>query len=103
MIDENGDVSVYETAEVAARKLEPIDVQNNEYTAFDSEGYPLQLLAGEYRVSIPGRKEATADPDALAGILRSFLERASGKPVPRQLSTPRELLTLYIERYGYAK
>jgi hypothetical protein len=103
VINENGDVSVYETADSAARKLEPIDVRNNEYTAFDSEAYPLQLVAGEYNVSIPSRTGAPANPDLLVSILRSFLDRASGQPLSRHLSTPRELLALYIERYGYSR
>ena len=102
IINENGDVSVYKTADAAAQNLEPIDVENNEYTAFDSEGYPLQLTPGQHTVSIPGRTGAAADPDTLAKILRSFLQRASGQPVPRELSTPSALLALYIDRYGYA-
>jgi hypothetical protein len=103
IINENGDVSVYRTADAAAQKLEPIDVENNEYTAFDSEGYPLQLVAGGYAVSIPGRTGAVADRDALVKILRSFLHRATGQAVPAHLSTPGELLALYIERYGYSR
>ena len=41
VIDEHGDVSFYPDVALAARALEPIDVLNNEYIAYDSLAYTL--------------------------------------------------------------
>ena len=39
VIDEHGDVSFFADVAVAARALEPIDVRNHEYVAYDSLGF----------------------------------------------------------------
>ena len=44
IIDEHGDVEVYNSVEEAAMNLEAIDVENNEYIAYDSEGRLLRLI-----------------------------------------------------------
>ena len=36
VIDEHGDISIFPSVEAAARYMEPIDVRNNEYVAYDS-------------------------------------------------------------------
>jgi hypothetical protein len=43
IIDENGDISFFETVKDVELYLEPIDVINGEYVAYDSEGHILQL------------------------------------------------------------
>lgn len=41
--DNNGDVLVFRSLKDAEIYIEPVDVQNNEYTAYDSEGRLLRL------------------------------------------------------------
>ena len=43
IVNEHGDVEVFTSVEDAEVYLEPIDVRNEEYTAFDSEGRKLSL------------------------------------------------------------
>jgi hypothetical protein len=43
IIDENGDISFFESVKDVELYLEPIDVINGEYVAYDSEGHILQL------------------------------------------------------------
>lgn len=43
IIDENGDISFFETVKDVELYLEPVDVINGEYVAYDSEGHILQL------------------------------------------------------------
>jgi hypothetical protein len=101
VIDEHGDVSFYPDVALAARALEPIDVLNNEYVAYDSLGYTLQLVPGNQRVTIAGRASETSKPEALNSALRSFYERASGQSVPSSVESLQELLALCIKRFGY--
>lgn len=101
VIDEHGDVSFYPDVALAARALEPIDVLNNEYVAYDSLGYTLQLVPGNQRVTIAGRASETPKPEALNSALRSFYERASGQSVPSSVESLQELLALCIKRFGY--
>lgn len=42
-ISESGDVSAYSTAEAAGSSVEAIDVKDNRYVAYDSEGRLLSL------------------------------------------------------------
>lgn len=101
VIDEHGDVSFFADAAVAARALEPIDVRNNEYVAYDSLGYTLQLVPGLQRVTISGRTSVAPKPEVLNSILRSFYERAVGEPVPSSVESLQQLLELCIKRFGY--
>ncbi len=43
VVYDHGDVSIFESAEDAENYLEPIDVEREEYVAYDSEGYLLRL------------------------------------------------------------
>lgn len=101
VIDEHGDVSFFADAAVAARALEPIDVRNSEYVAYDSLGYTLQLVPGHQRVTISGRTSVAPKPEELNSALRSFYERAVGEPVPSSVESLQQLLELCIQRFGY--
>jgi hypothetical protein len=100
VVDENGDVSFYPSVEAAARALEPIDVKNNEYIAYDSEGFILQLAFSGPNVIITGHGSATPALGALTEVLQSFWERAA-TPAPKAVSL-NHLVTQSVERFGYA-
>lgn len=59
IVDEQGTAIVFESIEGAERYLEPIDVRNNEYVAYDSEGRLLRFLPTSPRITI---EAAELDP-----------------------------------------
>ena len=55
-LDNFGDVLVFESVRDATRYIEPIDVTNNEYVGYDSEGRLLNLtVTDENQISIRAR------------------------------------------------
>lgn len=43
ILSENGDIMMFSSKEEACSYLEPIDIRNDEYLAYDAEGTPLNL------------------------------------------------------------
>mgnify|MGYP005758633445 CR=1 FL=1 len=103
VIDEHGDISFFPSVEAACRYIEPIDVRNNEYVAFDSAGYLLQLVPTEPIVSISGYKSDLPHQEQLAQTLRSFLARASSTPIQPEVVSLEELLAVCIRTFGYTE
>lgn len=101
VIDEHGDISFFLSVEAAARYIEPIDVRNNEYVAYDSAGFLLQLVATEPVVSIPGYLSDIPHQEQLAQTLRSFLDRSSSAKMPAEATSLEGLLALCIRTFGY--
>jgi len=101
VIAAHGDVSFFAYVEVAARVLEPIDVRNHEFVAYDSLGYTLQLVPGHHREMISGRTSVTPKPEELNSVLRSFYERSVGELVPPTVASLQQLLELCTKRLGY--
>jgi hypothetical protein len=68
IIDENGDITVYSTAQEAERAMEAIDVRNGEYKAYDADAFCLDLAVVDDRMSIFGTESVRLRylPDALA-------------------------------------
>jgi hypothetical protein len=100
VVDERGDVTLYRSIESAAFALEPIDVQNGEYVAYDSEGFILTLECQGPRVVIAGRASIQPEPAALIGVLQSFWERAARAPWPATSSVG-QAVAQSCERFGY--
>ena len=46
IVDDHGDISLFQSAEDACAYLEPVDVKNNEYVAYDAAGMVLELRVG---------------------------------------------------------
>lgn len=102
VLDENGDVSLFATVEEAARYMEPIDVRNNEYVAYDSEGYRLKLVPGAINVMITGRTESKPSPEALNRLLNAYWERAAQDKPPKTGSLE-QLINACAQRFGFTK
>jgi hypothetical protein len=80
-INEMGDISVFDSVEDAERYLEPIDVANNEYVGYDSEGRLLQLTVTDAnRVSI-----------------------RSSEPIPKHAVELRESLIWFLSYVGVSE
>lgn len=101
VIDENGDISFFSSVEAAARKIEPIDVRNNEYVGYDSKGFILRLVPTEPVVSIVGYASEFPQPEQLTALLRSFVKRVTGQPVPSEVTSLEQLLGYCIRKVGY--
>ena len=101
VLDEHGDISLFQSVEAAARYVEPIDVRNGEYVAYDSSGFLLKLVPTEPVVSISGYLSDRPHQDQLEQSLRSFVERTSGDPVPAEVTSLEGLLALCVRQFGY--
>ena len=76
--DESGDVLVFESIRYAERYIEPIDVANNEYVGYDSEGRLLQLaVTNKGQILIEDAESEPKHADELRRILVRFLTRLS--------------------------
>lgn len=93
-------MSLYRSVESAALALEPIDVENGEYVAYDSEGFVLTLECHGPRVVIAGRATSQPEPAVLVGVLRLFWERAVGAPWPAT-SSASQAVAQSCARFGY--
>lgn len=71
IVYENGDLLIFESIKDAVVYLEPVDVENDEYTAFDSEGYNLKLRTDGNIVFI--EKQDSKSSEYLHEILTEFL------------------------------
>jgi hypothetical protein len=73
VIDEHGDIRIYPTVAIACQALEAIDVTNNEFEAFDSDGRALVLLAHENRVFMEVPPNSHPNPAELERRLRRYI------------------------------
>jgi hypothetical protein len=74
-LGESGDVLVFDSIEYAEHYIEPIDVINNEYVGYDSEGRLLELLVTDgTHVSMRAAECAPNHSDDLRKMLIHFLE-----------------------------
>ena len=96
------DVSIYKSVQDAAFHLEPIDVRNGEYVAYDSKGNLLRLETTQddnSPIVISFAEEGLAHVKALEVTLRGYL-KAMGEQVnidpPYDLSCLVELSQKYI-------
>ena len=96
VLNEHGDLSFFESTEDAVRHVEPIDVQNGEYTTYDSEGRLLQwAVRQEHRPAFLGlfqwthtrcvltaAEEIPQHPQDLRDLLMAWLQKQA-LPIPQ--------------------
>jgi hypothetical protein len=80
IVVESGDILFFRSLSIAERYLEPIDVRNNEYIAYDSEGRSLRLIPCEHRVKIELAEEKSTDADKLKEALLAYFTRVGFAP-----------------------
>jgi len=115
IVDEHGDVSFFESVEHAEGKLEAIEVRNEEFVAYDSEGRLLKLdieraetstffglgeTMLEYVVIESARDRPNHAPQLRAALVR-FFERVGVPPDDSDHVTLRELVRGGVERSGF--
>jgi hypothetical protein len=89
IVDETGPIYVFESVEDAEIGLEPIDVEDNRYIAFDSAGRLLRLLPTTPRVTIEAAEEVPNHAEQVRELLIEFLENfRSTEPDLSNLTLP---------------
>ena len=74
IVDESGDTIVFDSIEAAAIYLEPIDVEDNIFVAFDSAGRLLRLLPTTPQITIEAAEEVPNHAERLRELLIKFLK-----------------------------
>lgn len=113
--DMNGcDISVHASVEDARLHIEPTDVENEEYIAYDSEGRLLTLSVvedkrtrlpswGRERVVLDQAEEEPTHEQELRMALLDYL-KCSGLPEKTYQSLPlRDIIERFIEICGFSK
>lgn len=105
ILDDGGDLSVFENAEAALLYMEPQDVASGAYILYSADGqeFLLSTSNGKTTATLPmaTQIELTRSGEALAKKMARFLN-AIGTPEGDMPSlTFRELLPLLVARIGY--
>jgi len=98
-VDNHGDVSVFRSASYAESWMEPIDIENHEYIAYDASGRLLALSADRRRVYISLAEQEPTHSEQLAKALRHFL-RAVKDPVGDDPNCDLARLVSHFDRYA---
>lgn len=75
VLDRSGDITFFKTVTKAERYIEPIDVENGEYFAFDAQGRLLSLSVVGNAVVITDRNPVENCHDILEKIMTEYLSR----------------------------
>ena len=77
IIDAKGDVELFASLAAAETALEPVDVANEEYKIFDSEGVLLGAMVATDGIHVRIVESSPPDrqPEELVSVLRRFLSR----------------------------
>ncbi len=115
-IEEHGDVTIYELISHAEECLEVIDVNNDEYTAYNGNGQRLELgvtlrektsFFGKKKsveiVKILGVDENPKDHKKLRDILIDFFRATNTYHENDDLSSLHSLVDKAVDKYGYTK
>jgi hypothetical protein len=70
-----GDVKSYDSVEAMCRHFEEIDIENNEYDAWDATGLPLDLSVQGSSQWLRLEPTDNAQPEQLAGAMAEFAAR----------------------------
>lgn len=115
IVDERGDVLFFESVERAEGKLEAIDVRNEEYVAYDSEGRLLKLAIESSETStffglgtnvldyvvVEGAEDRPNHAPQLRAVLVRFFGRAGFQPTELSAIPLQDLVRRGVERSGF--
>lgn len=74
IVSESGDIEAFESVEAAESYLEPIDVEDKRFIAYDSRGRLLQLIPTSPRIRIMAAEKDAGHYDDLRHLLAVYLE-----------------------------
>lgn len=112
VINENGALSFFKSLAEAECYLEPIDVRNQEYAAYDSEGRRLDLRVEEEVVTrwlglrkksrecvrIVQAEERATHMEELKNMLRVFLQKLGTPPDSLHSATLQDLIASALSK-----
>ncbi len=83
IVDNKGDVSIFDSVEKAERYLEPIDIRNDEYVIYDREGRLLRGAIVKHFLAERVKLEPASEPGSamsrLHDVLVDFLARVGAR------------------------
>jgi len=98
IVDERGNLMIFESVKDAEVSLEAVDVRNNEYIAFDSEGRLLRLIPiSTHEVSIEHAEAEPSHAQELQAKLVSFLARVEEPETWLKAASLPELIAKALE------
>ena len=104
IVDEHGDVQVFESSAHAEIALEAVDVRNDEYTVYDSRGRLLTISAIDKgdTVRITSGNQSLCHRGELKKVLSSFLKR-TGDSHEVESMTLKQLIDRCLAKHGFAR
>lgn len=116
ILDENGNLLFFNSKDIAELYIEPEDVKNNEYIAYDSEGRLLKLELIEYektgflglsksirvQVNIVSTEDFPNHSNELKRKLTKFLHKISPSYKDEEDYMLQDILQKVIELSGYS-
>jgi hypothetical protein len=98
IVDERGTATVFESVDYAERYLEPIDVKNGEYIAYDSEGRLLRLIPTSPRITI---ESAEPEPHHSSEVRSLLIRLLVYTGVPPEILQSEDLQNLVARALEY--
>ena len=92
VIDESSDIDVFDSVAHAESYLEPIDVKNNLFVAYDSEGKLLRPLPTSPTITIDSAESEPNHLNELREVLIKFITQMSIPVEQLRKSTTQELV-----------
>lgn len=104
IVNEHGDVQVFETVRDVEMALEAIDIRNDEYTAYDADGQLLVLAAvdADEKVRLIGGEHPVDRSRELKTVLSVFLMRTGESDEVEEMSIP-QLIDRYVAKHGFSR
>ncbi len=115
IITEHGDVSIFESPDDAQMYLEPIDVENGEYQAYDKDGHILNLrvigvdrpsffgMIRTKRIKVEEASDKKEHPDELKRILLNFFKDTSIYDQSDESQPLNKLIDKAVNAFGYTR
>jgi len=98
-INRSGDIMFFRSEAAASRYLEAIDVENNEYVAFDAVGRLLNLRTIGSHVIIEEAESFPNHDKLLRALLIEFFERAGSNQGPFDTLSLSELVEIGLATF----
>jgi hypothetical protein len=97
IVDEQGSAIVFESVADAEQYLEAIDVQNNEYLAYDSEGRLLRLLPTTPQITVESAELRPSHSKEVRDLLVRLLTYTGVPEAQLQAESLKQLVTRSLE------
>jgi hypothetical protein len=98
IVHNKGDVLVFETVEAAQGYIEPVDVINNEYVAYDNDGRLLRIsVASKNKILIKQDETMPTHAQELSRVLKYFFERIGVDPTWLKQASLQDLIVKSLD------